>query len=79
VAINPFSISPGIKGISPINIDLAKENAALIVFGHTHKPEIVEKDNKLCINPGETGGWLSGKSTVVIVDLKDLSHKSFTL
>jgi hypothetical protein len=40
----------------------------VIVFGHTHKPEIREAHNTLLINPGETGGWLTGKGTVAILD-----------
>ena len=42
----------------------------VLVFGHTHKPEIATRKNTLLINPGETGGWLSGKSTVALFDLK---------
>jgi len=40
----------------------------VIVFGHTHKPEIREVQGALLINPGETGGWLSGKSSVALLD-----------
>jgi putative phosphoesterase len=39
-----------------------------VVFGHTHKHEIREAHKTLLINPGETGGWLSGKSTVALLD-----------
>jgi hypothetical protein len=31
--------------------------------------------SKLLINPGECGGWLSGKSTVAILDTENLSAK----
>jgi len=40
----------------------------VIIFGHTHKAEVRRKKGVLLINPGETGGWLSGKSTVVLID-----------
>lgn len=40
----------------------------LIVYGHTHHPEIRESRGALLINPGETGGWLSGKSSVALLD-----------
>lgn len=40
----------------------------IIIFGHTHKPEIRKKGKTLLLNPGETCGWLSGKSTVVLLD-----------
>lgn len=39
-----------------------------IVFGHTHKPEIRKSNSTLLINPGETGGWVSGKSTFALLD-----------
>lgn len=60
-------------------INPASEDAALIIFGHTHNPQILQNESKLLINPGEAGGWLTAKSTVVIVDLADLSHKIFNL
>ncbi len=46
-------------------------SADIVLFGHTHKPSI-DKGNKLLINPGETGGWLRGKSTLAILDLESL-------
>lgn len=42
----------------------------LIVYGHTHKVDVAEKDGRLVINPGECGGWLTGEPTIAIVDLK---------
>ena len=44
----------------------------LAVCGHTHQPEI-RAGRPLMVNPGEAGGWLSGVSTGIIVDLKDLT------
>ena len=43
-------------------------DADIIIFGHTHKPQIEERKGKLLINPGEACGWLSNKSSVVIFD-----------
>ena len=43
-------------------------DADIIIFGHTHKPQIEEREGKLLINPGEACGWLSNKSSVVIFD-----------
>jgi hypothetical protein len=40
----------------------------VVIYGHTHRPEIRE-GKPLVINPGECGGWLEGRSTVVILDL----------
>jgi hypothetical protein len=55
-----------------------EDTSDIIIFGHTHKPEI-EEGNPLYINPGECGGWLSGKGTVSILDLKQLEAEIVTL
>lgn len=43
----------------------------LIIYGHTHRPDIRQEGDTLVVNPGECGGWLTGKSTVAIVDLEE--------
>ncbi len=41
----------------------------LIIYGHDHTASITESPSgQLIVNPGECGGWLSGKSTVAIWD-----------
>ncbi|MBN1783034.1 metallophosphoesterase [bacterium] len=40
-----------------------------IIYGHTHEVDI-RKDPTLVINPGECGGWLSGRRTVAIWDME---------
>jgi len=37
----------------------------VIVYGHTHEID-VRKNGVLIINPGECGGWVTGKSTVAV-------------
>ena len=51
----------------------------LIVYGHTHKAEIRREAGTLLINPGECGGWLSGRSTVVWVDLDKMKAQIVAL
>ncbi len=41
----------------------------LIVWGHSHIPEIKRVGETLVVNPGELGGWLYGRSTFAVVDL----------
>ncbi|MFQ5806799.1 MAG: metallophosphoesterase [Phycisphaerae bacterium] len=48
--------------------DLAR--ADIIVSGHTHRPAIEPRDGKLFVNPGECCGWVTGRATVAIIDLK---------
>ena len=43
----------------------------IVIYGHTHEID-VRKAQSLILNPGETGGWTTGKSTVAIVDLDTL-------
>lgn len=45
----------------------------LVVYGHTHKIDERREGTCLLLNPGEAGGWLSGRSTVAIVDLESLT------
>jgi hypothetical protein len=40
----------------------------VIIFGHTHKPDIRRAGKTLLLNPGEAGGWLTGKSTVALLN-----------
>lgn len=40
----------------------------VVVFGHTHRPLVENRDGVLLVNPGEAGGWLRGKSTVALLD-----------
>ncbi|MEW6189452.1 MAG: metallophosphoesterase [Actinomycetota bacterium] len=50
----------------------------VIIYGHTHKVDVREGE-PLVVNPGECGGWLTGKSTVGIVDLETMRAKIFEL
>jgi len=73
---SPLRTELGGKSITLVHdintIDIQKEKADLIISGHTHKPEIIERPSKLIVNPGECSGWLSDKSTVAIVSLDNL-------
>jgi len=46
----------------------ARRGRRLIVHGHTHKPEIRALGEALIVNPGETGGWLTGRRTAALYD-----------
>ena len=43
------------------------EGADLLVHGHTHEA-YVDIGPPMTVNPGEVGGWLTGRSTVAVVD-----------
>jgi uncharacterized protein len=40
----------------------------LLVYGHTHRPEVRQQGSLLIVNPGEVYGHLTGRSTVALVD-----------
>ena len=52
----------------PLNSYLKQQNPDVLIFGHTHKPEVRFQGHTLLINPGETGGWVTGKETVALFD-----------
>jgi len=62
-------------GPNPLTIkSLAKSNEFdIIASGHTHQSKIEKIGKTLVLNPGELCGYLSGKSTLIIVDLKVLN------
>jgi len=43
-------------------------SADILIHGHTHRAEITREGHPLCVNPGECGGWLTGKPTVALID-----------
>ncbi|ADI31475.1 metallophosphoesterase [Staphylothermus hellenicus] len=52
---------------------LSIEGVDAVLFGHTHRVLVQYINNKLLLNPGETCGYLTGKSTIALLDTKDLS------
>lgn len=40
----------------------------VVIHGHTHKAEVHQKGKTLVINPGEVCGYLSGKSTIAMLN-----------
>ena len=51
----------------------------VIIYGHTHRTDLRKIGETLIINPGECGGWLTGKSTIALLDLKNLKAKIIEL
>jgi len=51
----------------------------VIIYGHTHQTDLRKIRKTLIINPGECGGWLSGKSTVALLDLESSEAKIINL
>jgi len=47
----------------------------VVVHAHTHEAKIYRQGKTLVINPGEVFGYLSGKSTIVLLDTQTLDAK----
>ena len=58
----------------PHHIEILARSAVfdVVVYGHTHHIDIRKVGETLIINPGEAGGWLREKATVVVLDLETL-------
>lgn len=52
---------------------LASGKYDIVIFGHTHKPEVKRHGMTLAVNPGEAGGWLTGKSTVALIEPAEIT------
>ncbi len=62
--------------INPLRSALAASGRFdVILYGHTHTLEIYEEKGCLCVNPGEVCAYLTGKATVVCIDLNDVSPR----
>ena len=62
-----------------IDAHIASGKYDVIIYAHTHNPEIRKEGKILIVNPGETGGWVSGKSTVILLDAETLSAEIIPL
>ncbi len=51
----------------------------LVVFGHTHVPEIRWENNTLIVNPGELCGWVKRRATVAVADLRTMTAEILDL
>jgi len=45
-----------------------RESFDVVVHGHTHVPDIYRKGKTLVVDPGEVCGYLTGKSTLALLD-----------
>lgn len=57
---------------------IASKRYDVIIYGHTHRVDI-RSGPPLVLNPGECGGWLTGKCTVGIVDLATMKADILSL
>jgi len=58
---------------------IASQRYDVIIYGHTHEVEVREEGKTLVINPGECGGWVTGRKTCAILSLPDRKVKIIDL
>ncbi len=46
----------------------------VVVTGHSHEPLVEPRGKTLLINPGEACGYLTGRRTLVILELDSMEH-----
>ena len=51
---------------------LAHDDIDVIIYGHLHEIDI-RQGKSLVINPGECCSWLTGRSTIVILDVSNMN------
>ena len=54
-------------------------NFDLIIYGHTHNQMTSKVGKTLIINPGETTDWVTGTSTIVILETEDMNAEVIEL
>jgi putative phosphoesterase len=58
---------------------IKSESFNIIVHGHTHKAEVYSKGKTLIVNPGEACGYLTGKSTIAVLNTERREAKIIQL
>jgi len=51
-----------------LNALINSESFDVVIHGHTHKAEVYRRGKTLVVNPGEVCGYLTGKSTIALLD-----------
>ena len=64
----------------PVNLEeyLARDDMDVIIYGHLHEIDI-RPGKPLVINPGESCSWLTGRSTIVMLDLDTMGTELLDL
>jgi len=67
----PLTISLAGKKITLYHAPPEKTPATdILLYGHTHKREMRRDRGVFILNPGELGGWLTGRCSFAILDLR---------
>lgn len=64
----------GIEWTETLAMTMAKmENIDAVLFGHTHRKLVKSVDGKLVLNPGEVCGYLTGASSIAVLNTSNMN------
>jgi uncharacterized protein len=55
------------------------DGADVLVCGHTHLAKVANQEGLLVVNPGEVGGWVTGRASAAVLDTESLDVDVFDL
>lgn len=62
-----------------LNALIDSEGFDVVVYGHAHEAKIHRKGKTLIVNPGELCGYLTGRSTIALLDTEKLEARILEL
>ncbi len=71
IAIHGWGSKGYTKGIVEALVSSNKYD--IVLYGHTHEVEVRKLDKVLVVNPGELHGYLSGRSTIALINTEKMS------
>lgn len=75
----PHAVAHGGKRIlmlhEPDEVDALAASGAydVLFYGHTHQIDVRTVGKTLVVNPGEAGGWVTGRKTAGVLDLETMA------
>lgn len=78
-----WQTADGVRILMAHQLDIIRDfidEADVVIFGHTHRTGIVkDRHGRLFINPGEIGGWMFRKPSVVLLDTETMEAETVML
>lgn len=83
IHVPPYSFKAGKKSIVVVhmneNLDALLKKHDIVIYAHAHQYELKKEHNKFLINPGECCGYVSGMSSVVLLNTDTMEANVFDL
>lgn len=85
ISVQPLMIELGGRRFAMVHEPASSDSLArsgsfdVVIYGHTHRPEIRQLSGALIINPGKTARLHKGTSTVALLDVKSMQAELIEL